>query len=177
MPQSRARPLRRTNALARVQYAAHHVSSRGTAVGATLTNPKLQVRNPKEAPNPKAKCRTWREKGRQACCQLSISLGIWNLELPWDLELGAWDLLLRRRLNMNNGVRNLGEAVHEPILDYVRQPVCFVQRRLRCEPDVEIEEGVIRRTARPNLMAAERLRHAHHDLANPFLFEHHAVRE
>ena len=50
---------------------------------------------------------------------------------------------LRRRLDVNDRVRDLRERLHQPILDDVRQAVGFVERRVRREPDVQIQEAMM----------------------------------
>ena len=64
---------------------------------------------------------------------------------------------------MNDGVGNLRIARHQPILDDVRQIVRLGQPHVGRHPDVQIEEHVIGRSARADLVAADHARHAHDD--------------
>src|SRR3954467_12335305 len=68
----------------------------------------------------------------------------------------------RGRLDVDARIRDLGEALHEAVLDHVRYAVRVAQRRVAREPDVEIEEHVVHRPARADVVAAEHLGHAHH---------------
>lgn len=45
---------------------------------------------------------------------------------------------------MNHDVLQLAEPFQQPILDLVRQPVRLVEAHVGPEPDVQIQEGVIR---------------------------------
>ena len=92
---------------------------------------------------------------------------------PCSCTVGS--VLRRRRLDVDDGVRDLRELLHQPILDDVRQAVGFVERRVAAEPDVQIEERVIGRAARADLMAADDFRHGHHHAPDVLLV--HARRD
>ena len=53
----------------------------------------------------------------------------------------------------------------------------FAKEMVAREPDVKIQERVIRRAARADLVAAFHFRDSHHHLADVVLVHHHAVRE
>ena len=52
-----------------------------------------------------------------------------------------------------------------------------VERHVRRQPDVEIEEDVVGRAARPDLMAAEHAGDAHDDRSRSAFGYHHLVAE
>ena len=69
----------------------------------------------------------------------------------------------RRRLDVDDRVGDLRVPRHQPILDDVREVVRVGEPHVRRQPDVQVEEHVVGRAARADVMAAEHARHAHHD--------------
>ncbi len=64
---------------------------------------------------------------------------------------------------MDDRVGDLRVVRHQSILDDVRKRVGVDERRVRRQPDVEVEEHVIGRAARADVMAADHAGNAHHD--------------
>ena len=61
---------------------------------------------------------------------------------------------------MNDRVGDLRELLHQLVLHHVRHLVGVAERRIGAKPDVQVEEHVINRPARANVMAAQHLRMA-----------------
>ena len=75
-------------------------------------------------------------------CRLRLPTADCRLGLPLPTADRRLDLR-RRRLDVNDRVRDVRIGLHQAILDDVRQPVGFVQRRAPAEPDVQIEERIV----------------------------------
>src|SRR5215210_4007629 len=54
--------------------------------------------------------------------------------------------LFRRRLDVDDRVRDLRKRVAQAVLDDVRQPMRLVERRIPMEPYVEVEKDMVRRS-------------------------------
>src|ERR687897_160194 len=83
--------------------------------GTTSSNPKLQAPNPKALPTPNAQINS-QSKAPTAGRWLGSWFGIWQLGVPWDLELGAWNLTLihlQMKLPQLLGIYRRGRAGHQ----------------------------------------------------------------
>ena len=56
---------------------------------------------------------------------------------------------------MNDDVHQLREPGHEPVLDHMRGRMRRLERHVAVEPEVQIQEGVVRRAAGPDFLAAD----------------------
>ena len=63
-------------------------------------------------------------------------------------------VVYRGRLDVNHHVHELREPRHQPILGFVRLAVRELERRLGGQPQVQVEEDMVGRSARPDLLAA-----------------------
>ena len=69
---------------------------------------------------------------------------------------GAKDLAYTRwRLDVNDDVHQLRKPGHEPVLDHVRGGMRRLERHVAVEPEVQIQEGIVRRAAGPDFLAAD----------------------
>ena len=65
---------------------------------------------------------------------------------------------------MDDDVGQLREFGHEPVFDDMGGGMRRLQRHVAVEPEVQIQESVVRRAPRANLFAANHARHRLHDV-------------
>ena len=56
---------------------------------------------------------------------------------------------------MNDDVHQLRKPRHEPVFDHMRGRMGIFERHVAVEPEVQIQEGVVRRAPGPDLLAAD----------------------
>ena len=71
----------------------------------------------------------------------------------WALGLSLG--VLRRRLDVDDDVHQLRKLRHEPVFDDVGGGMRRLQRHVAVEPEVQIQERVVRRAAGADLFAAD----------------------
>ena len=78
---------------------------------------------------------------------------------------------------MDDHIDDFGEAGHQPILDDMRECMGFAERGSGVDPQMQIDEHIVSRAARPDLFAADHARHRLDDAADVLLGEHDFIGE
>ena len=60
---------------------------------------------------------------------------------------------------MDDDIHDFRKPLHEPIFDDVRERMGFAERCVRVQPEMQIDEDVVCRAARADLLGADDSRH------------------
>jgi len=78
---------------------------------------------------------------------------------------------------MDDDVDNLRKASHQSILDDVRQRMGCAERRLRIDPEVQVDEHVTGGTACPDFFATDHARNRFDHRSDVILGDYDLIRE